>query len=263
MMFKTESGPWINYRRPNPAARLRLFCFPYAGGGASLYRPWADELPANVEVCPVQLPGRERRLSEPAYSRLDPLVEVLAEELHPLLDLPFAFFGHSMGALIAFELARELRRTGRPQPVHLFVSGRRAPHIPESGRPTHLLPDSEFLEEIRRMNGTPPELLESPEVVALLLPILRTDLALCETYVHYPERPLDCPVSVFGGYDDPEAPHEDLPPWREATTRECRVHMFPGDHFFLHAESAAFVRCLSEDLADALQSPAGSGHGGR
>lgn len=254
MLNTATGGAWTAQTRPNPAARLRLFCFPYAGGGASLFREWADEVPGNVDVCPVQLPGRERRMAEDPFTRMEPLREALAEGLRPLLDLPFAFFGHSMGALIAFEVARELRRSGGPQPTRLFASGCRAPHLPEIQPPTHHLPEAAFLEEIRRMGGMPRELLDAPELLELLLPVLRADMELCETYEHAPGPTLECPVTVFGGQEDPEVPAGDLDSWSELTTGECRVQLFPGDHFFLQTGAPVFLRTLRQELAGVLRS---------
>ena len=164
-MTASVSDPWIACRKPRPQARLRLFCFPYAGGGASIFRTWPDGLPADVEVCPVQLPGRGTRLMERPFTQLSPLVEALAQALLPLLDKPFAFFGHSLGALVSFELARHLRRQYGVHPVRLFVSACRAPQIPHRDRPIHTLPEAEFLAELRRLNGTPAEVLEHEELM--------------------------------------------------------------------------------------------------
>src|SRR5437763_15337105 len=169
--------PWLVSRKPNPRARVRLFCFPYAGGGDSVFRAWQKGLSEAIEVCPVQLPGRGARISEPPFTELSPLVRAAAQALAPHLDKPFAFFGHSMGALICFELARHLRKDGGPQPVHLFVSGRCGPQTPREPFAGDL-PDSEFQEMLRRYNGTPEEVLENRELMELLLPAVRADFAL-------------------------------------------------------------------------------------
>ncbi len=193
---------WIAFRKPNPQARLRLFCFPYAGAGAAIFRTWSGRLPDHVEVCPVQFPGRGTRLMEKPFTQLLPLVETLAQVLIPLLDKPFAFFGHSLGALVGFELARQIRSQSGVQPVRLFVSAARAPQVPHRDRPTYALPEGEFLEELRRLNGTPGELLENAELMQIMIPILRADFAVSQTYVYAAEPPLACGISSFGGVQD-------------------------------------------------------------
>jgi medium-chain acyl-[acyl-carrier-protein] hydrolase len=241
---------WITCRKPSPQARLRLFCFPYAGGGVSIFRAWSDGLPADVEVCPVQLPGRGTRLTEPPFTRLSPLIQALAEALFPLLDKPFAFFGHSLGALVSFELARQLRRQYGVgvQPVHLFVSADRAPQIPNRDPPVHTLPEGEFLVELRRLNGTPSEVLEDEELRQIMLPVLRADFAVYETYVYSTEPPLNCPLSAFGGLQDQRVSLGDLEAWRDQTSVSFSLRMFPGDHFFLNTTQPVLLRVLSEEL---------------
>jgi medium-chain acyl-[acyl-carrier-protein] hydrolase len=240
--------PWLVWHRPNPEARLRLFCFPYAGGGALIFRTWPDGLPQTVEVCAVQPPGRETRLKEPPFTQLPPLVQALAPVLRPYLDKPFAFFGHSMGAIISFELARHLRREPGPQPLQLFVSGRRAPQVPDTDDLTYNLPEPEFMEELRRLNGTPQAVLEHPELMKLMIPTLRADFELIQTYAYTPEPPLDCPLSVYGGLQDEDVSREHLEGWREQTTAAFVSRMFPGDHFYLHTSQQLLLRTLSQEL---------------
>src|SRR5829696_5178398 len=151
----TMPTPWLAYHKPNARAAVRLFCFPYAGSGALVYRSWLNELPKIVEVCPVQPPGRGGRIMEPCYTRLSQLVEDVMQDLLPYLDMPFAFFGHSMGALVSFELARRLRARHGLEPIHLFASGRGAPQLPPREPPSHNLPEPEFIEKLRTLNGTP------------------------------------------------------------------------------------------------------------
>ncbi len=246
---------WVSFPLPNPHAALRIFFFPYAGGNTLIYRTWPEHLPASVEVCAIQLPGREARLREPSYRNLSALVEVLADALLPHFDKPFAFFGHSMGALISFELSRELRRRGGPTPSHLFVSGHRAPQIKTGAPPTYDLPEREFVEEIRRFNGTPQEVLEHPELMQLVLPLLRSDFALCQTYVYQPEPPLDCPINVFGGLDDQDVPRAYLEAWREQTTAAFTLRMFPGDHFFLRKFQPLLLNIFSQQLRGLVHAP--------
>jgi medium-chain acyl-[acyl-carrier-protein] hydrolase len=248
MTSKPNANPWVSFFRPNPRARLRLFCFPYAGASSLIYRQWPEELPADVELCAVQLPGRGGRLREPAFRHMPTLVEVLAEALLPLFDRPFAFFGHSMGASIGFELARRLRRVRAPEPVHLFVSGRRAAQIPMTDPPSYQLPEPVFIEELRRLNGTPQEVLEHPEMMQLLLPVLRADFELIQTYTYEPGPPLACPISAFGGLQDFDASRDLLAPWREQTTGAFSLQLLPGDHFFLHTSRHHLLQLISREL---------------
>ncbi|HEV2800643.1 MAG TPA: alpha/beta fold hydrolase [Pyrinomonadaceae bacterium] len=254
-MTKTNSGrevnAWVGRLAPNPQARLRLFCFPYAGGSAHAFRAWPEKLSRiGVEVCPVQLPGRGSRMSETPYTRLAPLVEAIAAGLRPLLDKPYAFFGHSMGALTAFELARLLRREGAPAlPAHLFLSAASAAHLVEFERPTYDLPEAEFIEELRRLSGTPPEVLEHPELLSLLIPLLRADFAVCQTYEYAPEAPLNCPITAFGGLEDDEVPRARLEAWGEHTTAAFKLRLLPGDHFFMHSSQTLLLDTLAQELA--------------
>jgi surfactin synthase thioesterase subunit len=239
---------WIAYRKPRPSSRMRLFCFPYAGAGALIFRTWQDGLPAEVEVCPVQLPGRGPRLMEPPFTQVAPLVEALTQALLPLLDKPFSFFGHSLGALVGFELARQLRRHYHLHPTRLFVSSAPAPHIRHRDLPIHTLPEVEFLAELHRLNGTPNELLEHKELMEIMVPLLRADFALYETYRCTPEPPLTCPLTAFGGLEDRKVSHGDLAGWRDQTSADFSLKMFPGDHFFLNTNQPLLLRALSQDL---------------
>ena len=245
---------WLAYREVNPRARVRMFCFPYAGGGASAYRGWGSSLPSDVEVCPVQLPGRESRLREAPFETPEPLVKALAEALQPYLQgLPFVFFGHSMGAMLSFELARELRRRGQTLPLHLFVSGRRAPQIPDLEEPIHALPEPEFIVKLRELNGTPEEVLQHAELMKLLIPVLRSDFAVNETYVYTEEEPFDLGISCFGGLGDKEVTRDDCAVWKEQTRGRFRLRMLPGDHFFVHSAKDMILESVARDLAEVLQ----------
>jgi medium-chain acyl-[acyl-carrier-protein] hydrolase len=255
MKLQDASGQWFVTLKANPHARLRLFCFPYAGGGAMIYRSWAGHLPSAVEVCAAKLPGREGRLRETPIAHITPLVKVMAEEIAPLLDKPFAFFGHSMGALIGFELARLLKRERGIEPLHLFVSGRRAPQLPSDEEPTFNLPQAEFIEAIRNLNGTPAEVLEHPELMELMIPLLRADFAVCQTYSFSPGSPLGCEMTVFGGLQDTDVPRECLVGWQEQTIAHCSVRMLPGDHFFLHSSQALLLRALNRQIERLIQVP--------
>ncbi|MEA5503587.1 thioesterase domain-containing protein [Halotia wernerae UHCC 0503] len=249
MMSSIINTPWIEYCQPNPQAKLRLFCFPYAGGSATIFRTWFSNLPNTVEVCPVQIPGRGSRLMEAPFTQILPLVRTLGKTLLPYLDKPYAFFGHSLGALISFELARYFRRQCNSHPVHLFVSARQAPHIPDPS-PMHTLPEIELLEELHHLNGTPKEILKNAEMMQLLLPLLQADLAVDETYVYTTEPPLESPITVFGGLQDPETSCDDLEAWHKHTNSSFSIKMFTGDHFFINTIQPLLLQAISQELSN-------------
>ena len=231
---------------------MRLFCLHYAGGGASTYRTWSSHLPQSVEVCRIQLPGRENRLRDPPFTQISPLVEVLAQVIEPYLSLPYALFGHSMGAIVAFELARRIRKVYGLSATHLFVASRRAPHI-FSQEAIHRLPDASFIDELRRYDGIPEPLLKEKELMQLLVPTIRADFAINETYVYSPEEPLACPISAFGGLHDPNVSSDYLAPWREHTCGPFSQHMLPGNHFFLQSSKELLLQTIADDLTRALR----------
>jgi medium-chain acyl-[acyl-carrier-protein] hydrolase len=238
---------WIARPRPNPAARLCLFCFPYAGGGEAVFRTWWQGLPDDIEVCSVRLPGRDQRLQEPPIARLTPLVHALADALGPELARPYALYGHSMGARIAFELARELRRRGRPDPALLAVSGRPAPHCPLRD-PMHALTTEQLIGRMRRLGGTPEAVLREPELMAMFLPIVRADLEVNEVEAHRPEPPLGCPIAAFGGADDERCSRDELEAWRDHTRGGFTFEIFPGGHFFVHTAGRELLAALTRAL---------------
>lgn len=225
--------PWVQYPRPNGGALMRLFCFPSAGGGAVMYRQWPVHLLPDLEVCSVQLPGRENRRREEPFRQLSHLVPPLAEAILPHLDKPFAFFGHSMGALIAFELARQLSHAYDIFPAHLFVSSHPAPHLPSSATPMHTQSDELLLEEMYRLGGTPQAVLSNQELMQLLLPTVRADLELCETYNYTDTAPLSCPITAFGGSHDTKVTSTELRAWRSHTRGPFAFVLYPGGHFYL------------------------------
>lgn len=258
MKTSSTTSVWIKCPKPNAKAKLRLFCFPYAGGGGLTFRQWPEGLPLDIEVCSITLPGHESRLGEPAVGRLEPLVNALFPELLSFMDRPFAFFGHSMGALIGFEVARRLRASKLPAPEHMFVSGRKAPQLPKAERRTFDLPEAEFIEELRRLNGTPHEVLEHPELLQLLLPILRADFAICQDYRYVPSEPFAFPITALGGLEDHEVTKDYLDGWREQTIGAFKLHMFPGEHFFLLSARRQLLQLLSGELSGLLRN-VGSG----
>jgi medium-chain acyl-[acyl-carrier-protein] hydrolase len=237
---------WV--KNLNSQSSFRIFCFPYAGGGASIFRTWQDILPSDITVCPVQLPGRENRLAEPPFTRISLLVRGLVHALRPFLNCPFAFFGYSMGALISFELARQLRRQKAPEPIYLFVSAQQAPHLPDLAPPLHQLPDADLVDQLRSLNGTPEAILQDTELMRIMLPTLRTDLGMCETYIYQEEDPLACPISVFGGRQDTEVNYNSLAAWRDQTCNIFTLRLFPGDHFFIKDSQASLLEAIVHDL---------------
>lgn len=246
-------SPWLVVPEPRPAARARLFCLPYAGGGASTYRPWARLVPPTIELVAVQLPGREDRRRDDALRRMPELVAAAVTALDDRFDRPFALFGHSMGALIAFELARELRRSGRREPVHLFASGHGAPQLPSRSARAYDAPDEAFAERLRELEGTPEEVLAHPELRALLLPLIRADFELCDTYTYTREPPLDVPISAFGGVADEVVSREQLAAWEEQTIAGFALRMLPGGHFFLRDQDDVILRTVAADLLAAAR----------
>jgi len=251
MSAGTPPNTWLRFQPSDGRASLRLFCFPYAGGSATAFHGWKRGLPEWVEVCPVHLPGRGPRASESPYTELLPLAEAAADALAPHLDKPYALFGHSMGATIAFEVARRLRRSGAAAPAHLFASACRAPQLNEFRARTFDMPHGELIRALRRLNGTPQAVLESDEMMQFFAPLIRADLQLIQTYVCRPEPPLGCPVTAFGGLQDPEETPERLAAWREQTAAAFEMVMYEGGHFFIHARSSLLLESIGRCLARA------------
>lgn len=227
---------------------VQLFCLPHAGAGASSYRDWPELLAPDIEVIPVQFPGRESRHREPALHSAAELVAELRAPLASRAGRDFALFGHSMGALLSYELAHELSALGKP-PRHLFVSGLGSPHLPPAGPRLHDLPDAELLAVIAKLEGTSPEVLAQPELVRLLLPLFRADLEVWETYV--PHRgPLQVPVTALGGRHDPSVSLDMLSAWRSLTSAEFQLSVFDGGHFYHHAAPDAVASVLKNRLRE-------------
>ncbi|MCP5091517.1 MAG: thioesterase [Gammaproteobacteria bacterium] len=243
---------WASCPLPCPSAKTRLFCLPYAGSGASIYRDWPEALAPEIEVWPVHLPGRERRLSESPLASIQKLAEHAASGMAPLLGRRYALFGHSMGALISFEITRALRRAGHSLPQALLVSGYGGPHCGDRRAPIHGLPDDEFKGEIQVLNGTPADVIANAELMDLLLPLLRADFQAVETYDFTEEAPFDLPIHVYCGRDDHETPIEQLAQWDCHTTVGSRVTLFEGDHFYLRQSGAALRAQLCKDLQQVI-----------
>lgn len=250
MTSPPDAHPWLIRPRAGNLgeSRIRLFCLPYAGVGASVFHPWAQGLPPDIDLCAVQLPGRENRLRERPFTRLLEAVEALAVVLRPSLDVPFALFGHSMGALIAFELARQLQKRYGQSPAILFVSGRQAPQVQETTPPFFDWPEAEFVAEVRRRyQGLSESVMNNPELRRIFIPILRADFELLSTYVYSGSKPLACPITALGGYQD-NLSREDLTAWKELTAGVFRLYMFAGNHFFLQTARPRLLQVLTEEL---------------
>ncbi|MBB3121812.1 thioesterase II family protein [Pseudoduganella violacea] len=227
---------------------MRLLCFPHAGAGPSQFRSWLAAGPDRLQITPVALPGREARYKDAAPRRLDALLHDVSRHIEPLLDQPFAMMGHSMGALLAFELARLLRRAGRRQPERLFVSAFRAPHLGGRWPPLHALPAPLLKAELLRLDGTPPGVLVQPDLMDTLLPVLRSDLEIAEHYRYQPEPPLACPITCLGGIADERISRPELRGWQQHTTAEFRLRLFPGGHFYLYKTPVLVQHAICADL---------------
>jgi medium-chain acyl-[acyl-carrier-protein] hydrolase len=238
---------WLPHRRRQPNASINLLCFPYAGGGASTYRDWQTAWPERIEVCSLELPGRETRFGEPLGTDLLAMAREIAGLIEPLWERPLAFFGHSMGAHLAYETARIVRERGH-EPHLLIVSGSQAPSAPRREPPLHDLPHAEFVAQLERLRGTPSEVLAEPELLELIVPILRADCTLIECHVSPPGVDLECPVMALGGSEDPHVTREDLAAWRAHTSGEFREHVLAGNHFFVHSRRKEVLELVQAAL---------------
>lgn len=234
----------------NPCKTSRLFCFPHAGGTAEYFHSWKSLFPDFIEVIPAQLPGRSLRFREKPFDNLTDLVKSLVENMISFLDRPFVFFGHSMGALIAFELTKHLEKLSYPLPKHLFLSGRSAPSKTKIKTLFHQLPDEKLLNKIQELNGSPKEALFHPELLQLLLPALRADLSICETYKYTQKKPLSIPLIIFGGKNDPLVEYESLDQWQRETTAITTIKTFPGNHFFLNQHRKTIAEIITGTIKD-------------
>ncbi|MEV5718773.1 thioesterase domain-containing protein [Amycolatopsis mediterranei] len=244
--------PWFPYPPAAPPRPLRLFCLPPAGGGASGYRTWIGAFGPDVEVVPVQLPGRENRLHErPAGSAAELADRLVAPVLGRAGDR-FAVFGHSMGAILAHDLTHRLCAAGRP-PEHLIVSAHRAPQLAARrrwDRPAAEMSGDDLRGYLADRAGTPREVLDLPELMDLVLPVLRADLALCQSYQDTARTPLPVPLSAFGGADDPEAGAGELAAWSDRTSAGFRMRLLAGGHGYLFEDVPAVHAALRAALAD-------------
>ncbi len=238
----TLTNDWVVSREGQAHAGLTLFCFPYAGGGASAYRRWKENLPAGIEIARIQLPGRENRIRERPLASMDKLAPAVAAGILQSADRPFIFYGHSLGARIAFETVRVLRRQGGVQPRHLFVGASDAPQSPWPYPLLHQLPENEFIDAMqRRYGGVPQPVIDDPELRALLIPTLRADVELMETYRYSFEPPLDCSITAFAGTQDRMVSRAMMDGWRDQTNQRFQLHLITGDHFFLNSANKTLL----------------------
>lgn len=257
----SSDTPWIMCHTPSPHATLHLYALPHAGGGASLYRSWPKRLPTTIEVRPLQLPGRENRVSETPYDDPQMLLDALEEVLIDRIDRPYVLFGHSMGGILAFELAHRLQRAGVGDPEHLFVSGASAPHYERSlgDTPPKDQSKDELVERLRKYGGMPADVLDNENLLDFLLPTLRADFQLNHQYTYEEKPPLQCPLSVFGGKRTKETSDEEFADWEPYTEGAFSVHMIDGGHFFVKSHQDEVIGTLLGDLdLDAHVGPIGA-----
>jgi medium-chain acyl-[acyl-carrier-protein] hydrolase len=246
------SSRWILRTEPNESAKLRLICIPHAGGSGIIYRTWPQDLPDFIEVCAIELPGRGRRIGEKPFTSLKLLVNTLLESILPEIDRPYALFGHSFGALVSYELARGMQtRHGLP-PVHLCVSGAKAPQFISNGSAIHTQPDPVLINYVRNLGGTSEIVLQNEEMISAVLPALRADLEMSETYNLSKSTQFDNPILVLAGNADPKVDRGSLEAWAEHTTAGFQMKFFPGNHFYFYETQAQVLRFLGQALEQSL-----------
>ncbi|KAA3647730.1 MAG: thioesterase [Chloroflexi bacterium] len=245
-----SENKWLVNFRPNPEAHMRLFCFPYAGGNANIYRNWGDLLTPEIEVVGIQLPGHGTRIKEIAFTRLPPTIRALLASIQPVLNRPFALFGHSLGALLAYHLALELTSL-HISPEILFVSASKAPKQ-QATNGIHSLDDAVFVNQIKELNGTPEAIFASQELLNMMIPILRADFAMAETYALEKKPLLDIPIVGMSGNRDVRNTQKDMAAWANFTSGIFVNVSFPGDHFFIQSQEAALTNIISEHTATIL-----------
>lgn len=235
-------------RRGNDCV-VQLYCLPHAGGSSAFFREWSRELPASVKVRALDPPGHGSRFGEPPLTSVQEIVSDLEQRVLEEATEPLALFGHSMGALVAYELTLALEHRGLA-PSALFVSAHEAPHLANETTLIHSLPDGEFLEQLERLGGIPSEVLADAELLALLLPAVRADLMARETYRYVPSGPVACSIVALGGADDPLVRPEDLAEWRHHTTRPFRSHLFPSGHFYMKQHQREVLALVADGLLE-------------
>ncbi|WP_035792211.1 thioesterase II family protein [Kitasatospora mediocidica] len=239
---------WVSVFHPVPDSAVRLVCLPYAGGSASFFFPVSRALaPKGIEVLAVQYPGRQTRRQEPGIDNIPDFADQIFAALRDQHDKPLALFGHSMGAVLAYEVALRMRQAGLPAPVRLFASGRRAPSRYRDER-IHLGTDQDVVAELKELSGTSQVMLADPEVLAMILPAIRSDYTAVERYRHDPDQRLDCPVTVLTGDSDPRVSIDEARAWEGHTTGATELEVLPGGHFFLADRAAEVIGIVARGL---------------
>lgn len=246
---RNKPSPWFGSFGRRAAPTCRILALPYAGGTCTVFRSWPKLLANDVELLPVQLPGRGARHEEPAFDGIAALAAALADAVEPELDLPWALFGHCMGNVVGFELVRVCRDRGWPEPFVLVAAARRAPRLPLTGEPLSGLADDDFLRELGAMSGMPENLLLRPDLARAVLPSVRADFRICERYRYEPAEPLTCRIHAVGGIED-DVTDEQLDAWQHETTGSFARSLVPGDHFFLEGAAVEITSLLQSEVRD-------------
>jgi medium-chain acyl-[acyl-carrier-protein] hydrolase len=252
-----RSSPWIVRRTPRDAAALRLFCFPHAGAGSVIFRDWYADFPETIDVCAIEPPGRLARRRERAIGEVGAFAKALAAALDPYLDLPFAFLGYSLGALMAFETARELRRLRKLEPTQLIVAAHRAPHMPRRYPAISNEPKFAFVRELETRYGPfEPMIKADPEMLDLIVDIMRVDLGMLENYRYQEEEAFRCPIVAIGGSEDASMITAELAAWRTHTAGPFHEHWLPGGHFFLRNRGPELRGLVRDAISPPASAPA-------
>ena len=246
------NNPWFVSYKSNITIKMRLFCFHHAGGTGSFFKGWKDFFPPEIEIVAIQLPGREARLSESFLTNIDDVIEGVIYSFSKYQDRPFIFFGHSLGGFISFEIVRRLRRLDLCIPKYLIISGQTAPQLPPEKEILHILQDHEFIEALNKYGGMPEEILRNEELMEVLLPRLRADFTISETYNYIEEPPVNCSILVLGGRNDSTVDHKELIAWGNQTTKKCLIKLFPGGHFFINSFQKLIFRTLENIIQNKL-----------
>ncbi|GAA3987016.1 alpha/beta fold hydrolase [Allokutzneria multivorans] len=247
-MTRPNALRWLPLGGGEPG-KHRVYCFPHAGASAAVYAPWRALAGDRLAICPVQPPGRAERFREKPFTSVDALVDELVADIGDQFTGTYAFFGHSMGALLAFEVTRKLRALGAQLPKHLFVSGRAAPQLPDTRKQLRALPQPQLIAELKQLGGMPDAVLNEPELLELFVPLFRADLTVNEAYTHRAEDPLPIPLTTFGGHGDPRADDDELKAWGELAADRFALHTYPGGHFYLEKKAGELIDIFAAELA--------------